>query len=118
MRRFQRSIVWIAIFALVVTLAVTYEQLHPTGGNQFTPPSSAHLLGTDQFGRDVLIRLAAGGQRSLISAMMASAIGFSIGVVLGALSGGLDGWLDWLLMRGVDMLLAVPGILIAMLLVA
>jgi peptide/nickel transport system permease protein len=75
--------------------------------------SSDHPLGTDKLGRDVLSRTLYGGRVSLLVGIMTVTISLSLGLVIGSLSGYLGGWIDQLLMRLVDVLLAFPGILLA-----
>ncbi|MGH7921697.1 MAG: ABC transporter permease [Candidatus Dormibacteraceae bacterium] len=74
------------------------------------PPSLAHLLGTDNLGRDQVIRLMVGGQSSLIVGITAAASSTVIGVVYGAISGMLGGWVDVVLMRIVDVLRSIPAL--------
>jgi peptide/nickel transport system permease protein len=75
---------------------------------QNSPPSSAHLLGTDQSGFDMLGRIMYGGQVSLEVGFAAAAIAMVVGVLFGAISGFFGGWVDSLMMRIVDVLLSVP----------
>ena len=72
-----------------------------------------HLLGTDKLGRDILSRTIYGSRVSLLVGVTTVALSLSIGFALGALAGYFGGWLDQLLMRLVDILLAFPGILLA-----
>lgn len=82
------------------------------------PPGLEHLLGTDAFGRDVLSRLIFGSRISLQIGMISLAIAGSIGVLLGVLGGFYGGWLDQGISRLVDVLLAFPDLLLALLVVA
>jgi peptide/nickel transport system permease protein len=75
--------------------------------------SADHLLGTDKLGRDILSRVLYGGRVSLLVGLSSVAISLSIGLLAGSLSGYFGGWLDQLLMRLVDILMAFPGILLA-----
>src|SRR5579884_2783982 len=75
-------------------------------------PSSAHLLGTDSLGRDVLSRIIYGARISAVLSLMAVLIASTIAVTLGLLSGYLRGWFDMLVQRLVDVLLAFPGIIL------
>jgi peptide/nickel transport system permease protein len=79
----------------------------------FEPPSPKHPFGGDQFGRDNLSRVLYGGRISLQIGLVAVAIGGTAGLVLGCLSGYLSGWVDETVMRFVDIMLAFPGILLA-----
>lgn len=77
------------------------------------PPSWAHLLGTDQFGRDVLLRLLYGSRISLSVGIIVVSIGMSIGIALGTSSGYFGGWWDAVVMRITDVMLAFPFLLLA-----
>jgi ABC-type dipeptide/oligopeptide/nickel transport system permease subunit len=83
-----------------------------------SPPSAAHLLGTDSVFRDVLSRLAHGGRLSLLVAVLATVlstfIGATVGVVAGTFAGTRHGWIDGALMRLVDVLLSFPYLLLVM----
>lgn len=81
--------------------------------NDLRGSSVEHPLGTDKLGRDILSRTIFGTRISLLVGISTVAISLAIGVVLGSLSGYCGGWVDQLLMRIVDILLAFPGILLA-----
>jgi peptide/nickel transport system permease protein len=76
-------------------------------------PSFKHLLGTDDLGRDVLARIAAGARVSLIAGVVSTAIAMVVGTVIGLFAGYYRGWLDVVLMRLVDVLLAFPFLIFA-----
>lgn len=82
------------------------------------PWSHAHPLGTDEFGRDELVRLVVGAHYTLFIGVAAVAVGLAIGVPLGAISGYYRGWPEMLIQRIVDVFLAFPGFLLALALVA
>jgi peptide/nickel transport system permease protein len=75
--------------------------------------SSAHFLGTDLLGRDMLARILAGGRTSMLIGVCAVAVSCVIGVTLGAVAAEWGGWLDEVLMRIADVQLAIPFILLA-----
>ena len=75
--------------------------------------SADHPLGTDKLGRDILSRMLYGGRISLFVGISTVALSLSLGFLVGSLSGFFGGWIDQLLMRLVDILLAFPGILLA-----
>jgi len=77
------------------------------------PPSATHLLGTDEFGRDVLSRLIFGAKISLQVGLIAVSISLLIGGTIGAISGYFGGRMDNILMRIMDIQLAIPTILLA-----
>jgi peptide/nickel transport system permease protein len=104
-----------AVFAPLLT---PYEPAKLAPRDSRLPPSSEHLLGTDNFGRDEFTRILYGGRVSLRIGFIAVAIGASIGVVLGAIAGYQGGWIDELISRVIDIMLAFPGILLAIAVVA
>ncbi|MFO7589521.1 MAG: ABC transporter permease [Acidimicrobiia bacterium] len=85
---------------------------------RFEPPNTTHWLGTDNFGRDTFTRILHGGRVSLRVALGAVGIAVAVGVLLGSLAGFLGGAVDSVIMRVVDVFLAFPPILLALLLVA
>jgi peptide/nickel transport system permease protein len=80
-----------------------------------SPPSARHLLGTDALGRDLFSRVLHGGRVSLMLGVISVAISLSAGVLLGILGGYFGGRVDEVIMRFIDVLLAFPGLLLAML---
>jgi peptide/nickel transport system permease protein len=84
----------------------------------FSSPSSAHLLGGDVLGRDVLSRLLAGGWLILLMALAGTAGGMIIGGAAGITAGYLGGRADAIIMRSVDVLLAIPALVLALLLLS
>jgi peptide/nickel transport system permease protein len=107
----------IGILALTAAIAALWTPYDPLGVNlraRLQPPSSLHLLGTDEFGRDVLSRIMAGAGTSTLVALLTVLLAVAIGAVLGVLAGFLRGWTDRLLMAVNDALLAFPGILLAL----
>jgi peptide/nickel transport system permease protein len=85
--------------------------------NSFEPPSAQHWLGTDAFGRDILVRLIQGGRYTLSIGIAAVMVGLAFGVPLGLLSGYCGGWVDMLIQRLVDIVLAFPSFLLALALI-
>jgi peptide/nickel transport system permease protein len=112
------------VLTLIVLMAVFAPRLAPENpikqnyGRVLQAPSRANLLGTDQFGRDVLSRIVVGSRQSLQVAVLAIVIAGSVGTVLGLLTGYYGGWLDLIIQRLIDMQLAFPGILFALGIVA
>ena len=82
------------------------------------PLAPDHLLGTDHLGRDILSRLLWGSGTSLLVGLMATLVAAFFGSLIGILAGYFGGWLDGVLMRGVDMVMAFPYILLALAIVA
>lgn len=83
-----------------------------------TPGSEGHLLGTDQFGRDMLARILYGGRISLGAGLAVVAISFVGGAILGGVAGFFGGKVDNIIMRLCDMLMSIPGTMLAMAIVA
>lgn len=81
-------------------------------------PSLAHILGTDNFGRDIFSRILDGAGTTLLISAAVVAIGTVFGVLIGALTGYFGGWLDELLMRFNDIVTAFPSILLALVLIS
>ena len=92
------------------------EVMHP--GARLAPPGLRFPLGTDQLGRDVLSRILQGAQFALLLSISATALSVATGVSLGLLSGYRARWMDAVLSRGMDALLAFPGLLLAIVLAA
>jgi oligopeptide transport system permease protein len=86
--------------------AYGYEQQDLS--NTFSPPDAKHWLGTDQLGRDLLVRLLSGGRVSLGVGLAATFVALSIGVVYGAVAGFFGGKLDAFMMRTVDIMYSLP----------
>ncbi|HEY8517761.1 MAG TPA: ABC transporter permease [Candidatus Binatia bacterium] len=108
----------IAAAALLAPWLAPYDPLAIDLAHHLEPPSAAHPLGTDRLGRDVLARLLWGARLSLGVGAAAVAGALTIGVALGTLAGYGGRLLDELLMRVTDVLLAFPGILLAIALAA
>jgi peptide/nickel transport system permease protein len=108
----------LAIAALFAPLLAPHDPLRQDLDNDLLAYSADHPLGTDKLGRDVLSRTIYGGRISLLTAIATVLISLAIGVAAGSLSGYFGGWLDLLLMRLVDILMAFPGILLAIALTA
>ncbi len=100
----------IALFAPVVA---PYDPIAVNVADSLRPPSLAHLLGTDDLGRDVLSRVIWGSRISLSVGLISVGIGFFIGVSIGLSAGYLGGKFDLFVMRGVDALLAFPALVLA-----
>lgn len=108
-----------ALVVVAVTAGPLMLRLDPNAADAtavLSAPSSAHLLGTDNLGRDVLVRLLYGGRASLVAGFMAVACAAALGVTLGLAAGYAGGVADVAIGVLADMLLAFPGLLLALLL--
>jgi peptide/nickel transport system permease protein len=126
-RRLLRSrgavlgLVIVGAYVLLAAGASILAPYDPTGGSvlaRLQGPSSAHWLGTDELGRDILSRLLFGARVSLQIQFAAVLLALLVGVVWGLVTGYLGGWIDDVSMRIIDVLLAFPSILLAISIVA
>jgi len=99
--------------ALLAPLIAPHHPLRQNLENDLIAHSADHWLGTDKLGRDILSRTIYGARVSLSVGFATVAISLFIGLLIGSLAGYCGGWIDLLLMRVVDILLAFPGILLA-----
>jgi peptide/nickel transport system permease protein len=110
----------LTISALVIVCAIAAPLLAPYDPNEqdyaaiTDPPSAAHVLGTDDLGRDVLSRIIYGSRVSLEVGIIAVGIAILVGVTLGLVSGYAGGVLDDVIMRVVDAIQAFPGLILAL----
>ena len=104
--------------AAVGRLVLPYDPLEQDLSLMLEPPSAEHWFGTDELGRDIMARVVVGARTSLTTAFGAVVIAALFGVPIGLVAGFFGGWRDAVLMRLVDVLLALPGILFAMALIA
>src|SRR5690625_1682479 len=102
---------------LAIAIAAPFVATHPPGEADFfrarQGPSSDHWLGTDELGRDLFSRLLYGARISLQIGLIAVAIGLVIGVPIGLVAGFYGGVIDNVIMRGMDIMLSFPSILLA-----
>ena len=110
-------VVFLVMFCVLAPYIAPYSPLKLNIPERLQPPSMSHLLGTDQFGRDILSRLLYGGRLSLGVGIISVVLGLIPGVLLGLASGFLRGNVDAAIMRGVDIMMALPSILLALLIV-
>ncbi len=109
-----------AVILLVILIAPAFAPQPPlaTSIAILRPPSLHHLLGTDRLGRDILSRFLAGGQLIMVLSLLAGILATSLGALIGLTSGYLSGAADVILMRLVDVLLALPAILVILVVAA
>jgi peptide/nickel transport system permease protein len=115
------GVFFIAVFVIAAVFApfiAPYGPLEGSLDDRLQPPSREHLMGTDAQGRDEFSRVLYGAQVSLVAGVASVVMGVFIGGSIGALAGGIGGKVDSVLMRVVDVMLAIPGILLAIGIVA
>lgn len=114
------AIVYLVTLSLVAALAniLPFDPLGQDIASSLEGPSAEHWFGADELGRDILARVIFGARTSLVTAAGAVAIAALIGIPIGLIAGFFGGWRDAVLMRVVDVLMALPGILFAMALIA
>jgi peptide/nickel transport system permease protein len=86
--------------------------------NRLSPPGWPHILGTDDLGRDILLRILEGGQVSITVGIMATLVTLLIGGSIGTLSGYFGGWIDNMLMRFTDAMIVIPGLFLVIVIAA
>ncbi|WP_035753423.1 ABC transporter permease [Parafrankia discariae] len=111
-------LVAVLLAAVVPDLFTSRDPLATSAANRLLGPSWSHPFGTDQLGRDLFTRTVHGTGRTVPAALLATVIGLGAGTLLGLLAGFLRGWTDLVLMRVVDVLLSIPGLLLALALIA
>jgi peptide/nickel transport system permease protein len=127
LRRLMRnplSIVGCALVVVFLIVLVAAPAIAPHGysglklADALKGPSSTHLLGTDQFGRDMLSRIIYGTRISMLVGIVSTAISAVVGILIGLVAGFFGGWVDELLMRLMDIMLCFPQIVLAIALAA
>lgn len=123
-RQFQRhrlAFISLWVLAVLCLMALFAEQIAPYNPNDIDPraagvtrgypqpPTTAHLLGTDDFNRDLFSRALYGMRISLAVGLLSMVVGLSVGITVGAISGYIGGLIDAILMRIVDVFLSVPS---------
>jgi len=123
-RRRPLGAIGAAVVVLMILVAATapwiapYDPVQVDFGAMLAPPSAAHWLGTDSFGRDVLSRLIYGSRTALIVGFGAAFVGATAGAILGVGSAYFRGWIDLVLQRFMDIFISFPLIILALAMVA
>jgi ABC-type dipeptide/oligopeptide/nickel transport system permease subunit len=124
LRRNRGAVVAAAVLGALVLAALLapwiapYDPIEPEPPAALQGPSAAHWMGTDALGRDVFSRIVHGTRVSLLEGVIAVLLAGGVGITLGLLAGYYGGWLDVTIMRSVDVLLAFPSILLALVVLA
>src|SRR5262249_46727281 len=108
----------LAVAAVAAPLLTPADPYAPALEERLRPPGPGHPLGQDALGRDVLARILHGARISLLVGVVTVGLSVAAGLALGAAAGYAGGWLDEVVMRGIDLLLAFPGLLLAIALAA
>lgn len=112
----------VAVLVLVSLLAPVIKHYDARSDRnlraRLAPPSAEHIFGADELGRDIFTRVLHGGRISLRAGLLAVAFAAVVGTLLGVLAGFIGGWVDTAVVWSVDLLLAFPGILLAIAIVA
>jgi peptide/nickel transport system permease protein len=108
-------------FLLLTVLApfvAPYDPYDQDLSTALSPPSADHWFGADEYGRDMLSRVLYGTRTALLAVLVADGLALVVGCTLGLLAGFFGGWVEAVIMRLVDMLLAFPYLLLALIIVA
>lgn len=106
----------VGFFVLITILAPFLAPYDPRIGNladSYLPPNAEHWFGTNVQGQDVFSRIIFGSRLTLGIAVLSVVLGVTVGATLGSLAGYFRGWVDALIMRSVDIMLSIPGLLFA-----
>ncbi|MEM5529457.1 ABC transporter permease [Gammaproteobacteria bacterium AS21] len=118
--RSPQGAVGIVLVTLLLLISIFGPLLAPQDpesfnfGARFSPPSAEFLFGTDWFGRDLFSRILVGARSTVLLAILATVIGTASGALIGIFSGFVGGWVDELIMRTIDAIMAIPGLLLAL----
>lgn len=114
------SMIVLIMIGVAVSAAVIapYDPIKQSFKIQLQPPSPSHLLGTDEFGRDILSRIIYGSRWALLAGLLADSIALVLGVIIGVLGGFYGGKVDAVIVWVTDVMLAFPYLLLAMIVVA
>ena len=129
LRRFARNkSACVSAVVLIVILVVSvnfvggriapYPPTKILTGRKLASPTRAHLMGTDQLGRDIFSRVVLGGHLTISTSVFGVLIAAVIGIAAGLLAGYMSGWIDSIILRLVDIMLAFPGILLTLAVIA
>ena len=108
----------LAVLCLAGPLLASYDPEAIDFAGRFAPPSARHWFGGDQLGRDVLTRVLWGARTTIPMALLATLVGTLVGAVIGTVSAYLGGRWDEAIMRTIDAVMAIPGLLMALLIVS
>lgn len=111
-RKWVMSLILIGcVLLLWSTVFLNYETMNAS--EILSPPNARHWFGTDDFGRDVFLRVIVGARYSIGASVLIVALSYLAGILIGGLAGIFGGWVDRIITNIVDILLAIPSLLIA-----
>lgn len=110
-------LVMVGLWALAPTWFTSWDPIEGVASDRLKPPSAEHLFGTDNLGRDLFARVVHGSATSLAATSVAVVVGLTVGSVFGLLAGFLRGIVDDAIMRFMDVLLAIPSLLLSLALI-
>ncbi|MCI7607128.1 MAG: ABC transporter permease [Spirochaetales bacterium] len=114
----KMAMIGLVILIIEIFIAIFANQIAPYGYQEIDPtalrqaPSAKHWFGTDEIGRDIFSRVVVGTRYSLSMGILATAISSVIGIVIGAIAGFAGGWTDNIIMRALDVIQSLPGMLL------
>ncbi|MGD9945013.1 MAG: ABC transporter permease [Burkholderiaceae bacterium] len=123
-RRSRLALPGLVLFGLFVLIGLLAPWIAPYDPNRndllsvMSPPSAEHWFGTDELGRDILSRIIYGARISLLEGVLSVAIAMVIGIPIGVVSGYVGGRVDAVIMRLIDVLMAFPGVLLAIVIIS
>ena len=117
----NKTFIFFSVLAVLIVLAAVFAPqvtggVDPTEGNilfGLQPPGEGHIFGTDKLGRDIFTRVIYGARTSLSATFTVVIVIFVVGTFLGILAGYFGGWVDVVIMRIADMMIAFPGLVLA-----
>lgn len=112
------TVLVMAIAGALAPLIAPYDPVAISFSDMLAPPSWAHPLGTDNFGRDILSRILYGARTAIVMGLVSALIGSTLGAILGVVSAYFGGVIDLLIQRAVDIFLSLPIIVLALVVVA
>ena len=125
MRKNRAAMIGLCIFAFIVLVAIFADVIVPydygianAARDRLQPPSAEHLFGTDGYGRDIFARVVHGSRVSLMIGLSTTVFSLVVGGLLGAAAGYYGGKVDDIIMRACDIVMSIPGILLALAIIA
>ncbi len=107
-------IIFIVLLAIIAPFVTGYDETGQNLLSRLMPPGNGHIFGTDELGRDVFTRMLYGTRVSLSIALIPTLAALAAGTLLGIIAAYFGGWQDFLIMRMADIMLSIPGMLLAM----